>query len=125
MNVQERPAEAPVTEAEADQARRQDQQDAGAPRHAGPTWSTSRAFTAIRAASYDQASSTASCRSSITYIDGDEGVLLYRGYPIDQLAEHGDFLETCYLLLYGELPTGTSSIRTAPRSHATPWCTSR
>src|SRR6201985_1950544 len=49
--------------------------------------------------------STASTESQITYIDGDEGVLLYRGYPIDQLAEHGDFLETCYLLLYGELPT--------------------
>ena len=49
--------------------------------------------------------STASCESKITFIDGDEGVLLYRGYPIDQLAEHGDFLETCYLLLYGELPT--------------------
>ena len=49
--------------------------------------------------------STASTESKITYIDGDEGVLLYRGYPIDQLAEHGDFLETCYLLLYGELPT--------------------
>jgi len=49
--------------------------------------------------------STASCESKITYIDGDEGVLLYRGYPIDDLAEHGDFLETCYLLLYGELPT--------------------
>ncbi|UDL95560.1 MULTISPECIES: citrate synthase [Lichenihabitans] len=49
--------------------------------------------------------STASCESRITYIDGDEGVLLYRGYPIEQLAEHGDFLETCYLLLYGELPT--------------------
>jgi citrate synthase len=48
--------------------------------------------------------STGSCESSITYIDGDEGVLLYRGYPIDQLAEQGDFLETCYLLLYGELP---------------------
>ncbi len=50
--------------------------------------------------------STASCESKITFIDGDEGVLLYRGYPIQQLAEHGDFLETCYLLLYGELPTG-------------------
>jgi citrate synthase len=50
--------------------------------------------------------STASCESKITYIDGDNGVLLYRGYPIQQLAEHGDFLETCYLLLYGELPTG-------------------
>ncbi|KQT48715.1 type II citrate synthase [Aureimonas sp. Leaf454] len=50
-------------------------------------------------------SSTASCESKITFIDGDEGVLLHRGYPIDQLAERGDFLETCYLLLYGELPT--------------------
>ena len=49
--------------------------------------------------------STASCESKITYIDGDEGVLLHRGYPIEQLAEQGDFLETCYLLLYGELPT--------------------
>ena len=48
--------------------------------------------------------STASCESTITYIDGDQGVLLYRGYPIDALAEQGDFLETCYLLLHGELP---------------------
>jgi citrate synthase len=51
--------------------------------------------------------STAACESKITYIDGDKGVLLHRGYPIEQLAEHGDFLETCYLLLYGELPTKT------------------
>src|SRR5215208_2117861 len=49
--------------------------------------------------------STGSCQSKITYIDGDAGVLEYRGYPIEQLAENGDFLETCYLLLYGELPT--------------------
>ncbi|HWV95706.1 MAG TPA: citrate synthase [Xanthobacteraceae bacterium] len=49
--------------------------------------------------------STGSCESKITYIDGDEGVLLYRGYPIEQLAEKGDFLETCYLLMHGELPT--------------------
>jgi citrate synthase len=48
--------------------------------------------------------STASCDSDITYIDGDEGVLLYRGYPIDQLAEHSSFMETSYLLLHGELP---------------------
>ena len=48
--------------------------------------------------------STASCESGITYIDGDQGVLLHRGYPIDQLAENGSFLETAYLLLYGELP---------------------
>ncbi len=49
--------------------------------------------------------STAACESKITYIDGDKGVLLYRGYPIDQVAAEGDFLETCYLLLYGDLPT--------------------
>src|SRR5213594_1831957 len=48
--------------------------------------------------------STASCSSKITYIDGDAGVLLYRGYPIEQLAVHCDFLEVCYLLLNGELP---------------------
>ena len=48
--------------------------------------------------------STASCNSSITYIDGDAGLLLYRGYPIEQLAQHCDFLEVCYLLLNGELP---------------------
>ena len=48
--------------------------------------------------------STAACNSSITYIDGDKGELLYRGYPIEQLAEQCDFLETCYLILKGELP---------------------
>jgi len=49
--------------------------------------------------------STGSCESKITFIDGDEGILLHRGYPIEQLAEHSDFLEVCYLLLHGELPT--------------------
>jgi len=49
--------------------------------------------------------STASCESDLTFIDGDKGVLLYRGYPIDQLAKGSNFLEVCYLLLYGELPT--------------------
>lgn len=49
--------------------------------------------------------STAACESKITYIDGDKGVLLYRGYPIEQLARHSNFLEVCYLLLVGELPT--------------------
>jgi citrate synthase len=48
--------------------------------------------------------STASCSSAITFIDGDKGILLYRGYPIEQLAQHCDFLEVCYLLQYGELP---------------------
>ena len=66
----------------------------------GKLYATTKAFT------FDPGfTSTASCLSSITYIDGDEGVLLYRGYPIEQLAEKGDFLETCYLLYYGELPT--------------------
>ncbi|MBT6608355.1 MAG: citrate (Si)-synthase [Rhodospirillaceae bacterium] len=49
--------------------------------------------------------STGSCESKITFIDGEKGVLLYRGYPIDQLADHSDFPEVCYLLLYGELPS--------------------
>ena len=54
---------------------------------------------------YDPAfMNTAACKSRITYIDGDKGILLYRGYPIEQLAEHSDFLETAYLILFGELP---------------------
>ncbi|MBT3723787.1 MAG: citrate synthase [Gammaproteobacteria bacterium] len=48
---------------------------------------------------------TASCKSDITYIDGDKGILLYRGYPIEQLAEHSNYLETSYLLMYGHLPS--------------------
>jgi citrate synthase len=57
---------------------------------------------------YDPAfMNTASCRSSITYIDGDRGILRYRGYPIEVLAEHCTFLEVAYLLLFGELPTET------------------
>jgi citrate synthase len=49
--------------------------------------------------------STGSCESKITFIDGDEGILIHRGYSIEDLAEHSDFMEVCYLLLYGELPT--------------------
>src|SRR5216117_1135664 len=57
---------------------------------------------------YDPAfMNTAACKSRITNIDGDKGVLLYRGYPIEQLAEHSDFLETAYLILFCELPTGS------------------
>src|SRR5579863_6919428 len=57
---------------------------------------------------YDPAfMNTAECRSAITYIDGEKGILLYRGYPIEQLAEHSDFLETAYLILFGELPTSS------------------
>jgi citrate synthase len=55
---------------------------------------------------YDPAfMNTANCRSTITYIDGEKGILEYRGYPIEELAEHSDFLETAYLLLFGKLPT--------------------
>ncbi len=70
--------------------------------------------------------STASCSSAITYIDGDKGELLYRGYPIEELATRCDFLETCYLLLYGELPTAdqNAKIRVA-RVATTRWSTSR
>ena len=50
---------------------------------------------------------TSSCKSAVTFIDGEEGVLLHRGYPIDQLAEHSSYLEVCYLLLFGELPNPT------------------
>lgn len=49
--------------------------------------------------------STASCRSSLTYLDGEKGMLLYRGYPIEQLAEHSNFIEVAYLMLYGDLPS--------------------
>jgi citrate synthase len=60
---------------------------------------------------YDPAfMNTANCRSTITYIDGDKGILLYRGYPIEQLAEDSDFLETAYLILFGELPTATQQL---------------
>ncbi len=56
--------------------------------------------------SYDPAfTNTASCKSKITFIDGDKGILMYRGYPIEQLAEKSNYLETAYLILYGELPT--------------------
>src|SRR6187549_316160 len=55
---------------------------------------------------YDPAfMNTAACKSRITYIDGDKGVLEYRGYPIEQLAEQSDFLETAYLIIFGELPS--------------------
>ena len=49
---------------------------------------------------------TASCKSAITFIDGDNGILRYRGYPIGELAERSSFVEVCYLLIYGKLPTG-------------------
>ena len=55
--------------------------------------------------------STGSCESRITYIDGEEGILLYRGYPIQDLAKHCDYPEVCYLLLYGELPTQEQKIK--------------
>jgi len=66
----------------------------------------SRSLTAISADEVRPAFlNTASARSAITYIDGDRGILRYRGYPIEQLAERSSYLETAYLLLFGELPT--------------------
>jgi citrate synthase len=73
------------------------------PRH-GPADQASAGFGLVTA---DRRSGTANCRSAITYIDGDKGVLLYRGYPIEQLAENSNYLETAYLILFGELPTET------------------
>ena len=64
--------------------------------------------------------STASCESKITYIDGDEGILLHRGYPIDQLATHSNYLEVCYILLNGEAPTQNSLKSSAPPLRAIP-----
>lgn len=64
--------------------------------------------------------STSSCRSAITYIDGEEGLLYYRGYPIEQLAEHCDFLEVAHLLMYGELPNASEKQQFTDRiSHHT------
>ncbi|MYJ51904.1 MAG: citrate (Si)-synthase, partial [Gammaproteobacteria bacterium] len=65
-----------------------------------PMYSTSGLLT------YDPGfTSNAACKSDITYIDGEKGILLHRGYPIEDLAEHSDYMDVCYLLLYGELPT--------------------
>lgn len=72
----------------------------------GPSVIDIRSLTKRNIFTYDPGFlSTASCPSTITYIDGDEGILRYRGYPIEQIAEEPNFLETCYLLLNGELPT--------------------
>ncbi len=72
----------------------------------GPDVVDVRSLTANSLFTYDPGFvSTASCESKITFIDGDKGILLHRGYPIEQLAEHSDYLETCYLLIYGELPS--------------------
>ena len=72
---------------------------------------------------YDPAfMNTAACRSKITFIDGDKGILLYRGYPIEQLAEHSDFLETSYLLLFGELPSDTAARGLDARNRRTRCC---
>ena len=73
---------------------------------------------------YDPAfMNTASCRSSITYIDGDAGILQHRGYPIEQLCEHSTYLEVAYLLINGRLPTQAELRAGSTRSRSTPSCT--
>ena len=62
--------------------------------------------------------STAACKSAITYLDGDDGILRYRGYPIEQLAEHSTYLEVAYLLLHGELPNQAELDQWTLRHHA-------
>ncbi|KAF0814133.1 Citrate synthase [Andreprevotia sp. IGB-42] len=72
----------------------------------GPSVVDIRAFSKTGMFTFDPGFlATSSCESKITFIDGDLGQLYYRGYPIEQLAEHSDYLEVCYLLVYGELPT--------------------
>ena len=73
---------------------------------------------------YDPAfMNTASCRSAVTYIDGDKGILEYRGYPIEQLAEQSTYLEVAYLLVHGELPTAPELETGCTRSRPTRSCT--
>ena len=69
--------------------------------------------------------STAACESNITFIDGDKGMLLYRGYPIDQLAEHGTFMETAISCSTASCRRRRSTTNSANASRATPWCMSR
>ena len=108
MNVHDRPDDAPGPETNADLvlngAKTQLPVRAGT---LGPNVvDVSRLYRDTGCFTYDPGfTSTANCVSRITYIDGDNGTLLYRGYPIDQLAEHSNFLEVCHLLLYGDLPT--------------------
>jgi citrate synthase len=76
------------------------------PTHGAPVIDISRVYRDLGMFTHDPGyGMTSSCDSTITYIDGEEGVLLYRGYPIEQLAKHSSFLEVSYLLLHGELPT--------------------
>jgi len=74
--------------------------------------------------SYDPAfMNTASCKSTITFIDGDKGILRYRGYPIEQIAEKSNYLETAYLILNGELPKKAQYDEWSTTSPITPSCT--
>src|SRR3990170_4675594 len=108
MNVQERPVEPKAEELEAEL--KLDGKSTTMPVRSGTLGpdviDVGKLYRDTGCFTYDPGfTSTANCVSRITYIDGDAGVLLYRGYPIDQLAEHSSFLEVCYLLLNGELPT--------------------
>ena len=78
----------------------------------GPAEDQGLATTTSGCSSYDPAfMNTASCKSAVTFIDGDRGILRYRGYPIDQLAENSTYLEAAYLTLFGELPTAGAARR--------------
>ncbi len=108
MNVHDRPNDAPGPETDADLVL--NGKTTQLPVRAGTLGpnvvDVSHLYRDTECFTYDPGfTSTANCVSRITYIDGDDGVLLYRGYPIDQLAEHSNFLEVCHLLLYGELAT--------------------
>ena len=90
----------------------------------GPDVVDVRGISKLGVYTYDPSfTATASCTSAITFIDGDAGLLYYRGYPIEQLAEKSDFLEVCYLLKNGELPNAQQKADFMQRSPCTPWCT--
>ena len=84
----------------------------------------SKLLTSTGLVTYDPGfGNTASCTSAITYIDGDAGILRYRGYPIDELATGSTFLEVSYLLIYGELPSAEQLAAFEARSAGTRCCT--
>ena len=127
MNVHEKPAKAEEINRRADARRQVDENAACAAARMGPdVIDVGKLYRDTGCFTYDPGfTSTANCTSRITYIDGDAGVLLYRGYPIDQLAEQSSFLETCYLLLTASCRPRGSSTASATPSRVTPCCTSR
>ena len=76
--------------------------------YGAPVINTRKLYKELGMFTYDPGyATTASCKSAITYLDGEQGILMHRGYPIEQLAEQSNFMEVAYLLIHGELPSAT------------------